>query len=42
MAPRHDWDVAYYGGNPSAHDIVIGRKVRNPGAATLKQALGGL
>lgn len=42
MAPRHDWDVAYYGGNVTARDIVIRRTVHNPGAATLRRALAGL
>jgi lipid-binding SYLF domain-containing protein len=42
MAPRPEWNAAYYGGNVSAHDILIRRTVHNPGAATLKRALAGL
>lgn len=42
MSPRHDWDVAYYGREVSARDIVIRRSVSNPDAAALRRALGGL
>ncbi len=42
MGPHHDWDVAYYGRNVSVRDIVVRRTVSNPGAADLRQALGGI
>lgn len=42
MAPRHEWNDAYYGGKASARDIVIRRTVHNPGAAALRHALAGL
>jgi len=40
MSPHHDWDVAYYGREVSARDIVVHRTVSNPGAAALRRALG--
>jgi SH3 domain-containing YSC84-like protein 1 len=40
MSPHHDWDVAYYGRDVSAREIVLGGGVSNPGANALRRALG--
>ena len=36
---RDSWNGAYYGGQPTPRDIVIGRKVTNPQADTLRAVL---
>ncbi len=39
ILPRHTWNAAYYGGNPSPDDIVIRRSVDSPQAGRLKDLL---
>ncbi|MFI4988057.1 MAG: lipid-binding SYLF domain-containing protein [Alphaproteobacteria bacterium] len=42
IAPRHDWDSAYYGREVSVRDVVIRHTVSNPGAAALRHGLGAI
>ncbi len=39
IKPRHSWNERYYGRQASVRDIVIDRKVSNPGAEALRRAL---
>lgn len=39
ILPRHSWNVALYGGNPSPADIVIARRVDTPLADRLRDLL---
>ncbi|MBR9972584.1 lipid-binding SYLF domain-containing protein [Magnetospirillum sulfuroxidans] len=39
ILPRHSWNAAYYGGNPSPADIVIARQLDNNQANRLKDLL---
>ncbi len=41
ILPRHSWNAAYYGGNPTPQDIVIARQLDNPQARLLKERLLG-
>lgn len=40
ILPRHSWNAAYYGGNPSPEDIVIARRLDSPQADRLRDVLG--
>lgn len=40
ILPRHSWNAAYYGGNPTPQDILIARQLDNPQANLLKDRLG--
>lgn len=40
ILPRHSWNAAYYGGNPSPEDILIARKLDRPQADRLRDLLG--
>ncbi|MBX9634421.1 MAG: lipid-binding SYLF domain-containing protein [Magnetospirillum sp.] len=40
ILPRHSWNAAYYGGNPSPEDIVIARRLNSPQADRLRDVLG--
>jgi lipid-binding SYLF domain-containing protein len=39
ILPRHSWNAAYYGGNPSPEDIVIARRIDSPQANRLRDLL---
>lgn len=39
ILPRHSWNAAYYGGNPTPEDIVIRRAVDSPQADRLRDVL---
>ncbi|MDA8232075.1 MAG: lipid-binding SYLF domain-containing protein [Magnetospirillum sp.] len=39
ILPRHAWNAAYYGGNPTPEDILLARKVDNPQADRLRDVL---
>lgn len=39
ILPRHSWNAAYYGGNPSPEDIVIARRLDAPQADRLRDLL---
>ena len=39
ILPRHSWNAAYYGGNPTPADIVIARQLDNNQASRLKDLL---
>ncbi|MFQ5958087.1 MAG: lipid-binding SYLF domain-containing protein [Alphaproteobacteria bacterium] len=41
LVPNDEWNTAYYGAAVTPADIVVERKVTNPGADTLRGALGG-
>jgi Uncharacterized conserved protein len=40
ILPRHSWNAAYYGGNPSPEDILIARRLDSPQADRLRDILG--
>lgn len=40
ILPRHSWNAAYYGGNPTPEEILIDRKVDSPQADRLRDLLG--
>lgn len=40
ILPRHSWNAAYYGGNPSPEDILITRRLDAPQADRLRGLLG--
>lgn len=40
ILPRHSWNAAYYGGNPTPEDIVINRRLDSPQAIRLRDVLG--
>lgn len=40
ILPRHSWNAAYYGGNPTPEDIVISRRLDSPQADRLRDLLG--
>ena len=40
ILPRHSWNAAYYGGNPTPEDIVVSRRLDSPQADRLRQFLG--
>lgn len=40
ILPRHSWNAAYYGGNPTPEDIVIARRLNSPQADRLRDILG--
>ncbi|MBC7953702.1 MAG: lipid-binding SYLF domain-containing protein [Rhodospirillaceae bacterium] len=40
ILPRHSWNAAYYGGNPSPEDIIIARRLDSPQADRLRDVLG--
>lgn len=39
ILPRHSWNAAYYGGNPTPEQIVVARQLDHPQAARLKDLL---
>ncbi|MGE5517678.1 MAG: lipid-binding SYLF domain-containing protein [Bacteroidota bacterium] len=39
ILPRHSWNAAYYGGNPSPEDILIARRLDAPQAERLRDLL---
>jgi lipid-binding SYLF domain-containing protein len=39
ILPRHSWNAAYYGGNPSPEDILIARRLDAPQANRLRDLL---
>ncbi len=39
VEPRKEWNAAYYGPNTTTRDIIIRRKVANPGTAGLQHTL---
>lgn len=39
ILPRHSWNAAYYGGNPTPEDIVLARRLDNPHSSRLKDVL---
>ena len=39
ILPRHSWNAAYYGGNPTPEDIVLARRLDHPQAGRLKDVL---
>ncbi|EPY01411.1 lipid-binding SYLF domain-containing protein [Magnetospirillum fulvum] len=39
ILPRHSWNAAYYGGNPTIQDILYNRAVNNPQADRLRNIL---
>ncbi len=39
ILPRHSWNAAYYGGNPTPEDIVVKRAVDSPQADRLRDVL---
>jgi len=39
ILPRHAWNAAYYGGNPSPEDIVVARRLDAPQADRLRDLL---
>ena len=40
ILPRHSWNAAYYGGNPTPEDILIARRLDAPQADRLRDLLG--
>lgn len=40
ILPRHSWNAAYYGGNPSPEDILIARRLDSRQADRLRDLLG--
>ena len=39
VLPRHSWNAAYYGGNPSPEDILVKRSLDSPQANRLRDML---
>lgn len=39
ILPRHSWNAAYYGGNPSPEDILVARRLEAPQADRLRDLL---
>ena len=42
VGPRREWNSAYYGPNTTTRDIIIRRKVTNPGATGLQRSLDAI
>lgn len=42
VGPRKGWNAAYYGPNTTTRDIIIRRKVANPGATGLQRSLDAI
>ena len=42
VGPRKEWNAAYYGPNTTTRDIIVRRKVANPGATGLQRSLDSL